>query len=159
MKKGIIIICITYIINYEITFDIFTIDEFINKINDISYNQSDYNQIIKSITNLIDEHYAYVDIAKNPPNKIGKVDLIKELNEIKTNNLTYFDFYNEVQKIIYKARDAHLNVYFKKISQYQINIPIKLLFKKINNKEGIYITILSNYYKYFDQKKNKRIDL
>ena len=157
MKKGIIIICITYIINYEITFDIFTIDEFINKINDVSYNQSDYNQIIKSITNLIDEHYAYVDIAKNPPNKIGKVDLIKELNEIKTNNLTYFDFYNEVQKIIYKARDAHLNVYFKKISQYQINIPIKLLFKKINNKEGIYITILSNYYKYFDQKKIKEL--
>ena len=42
------------------------------------------------ILNILYEHYAYVDIAKQPPNNIGKVDLIKELNEIKTNNTKYF---------------------------------------------------------------------
>jgi len=153
MKKGIfIIINIIYIINYEITYDSFSIDDFINKINDVPYKKSDYDLIIKSISNILYEHYAYVDIAKQPPNNIGKVDLIKELNEIKTNNTKYFDFYNEVQNIIYKARDMHLNVIFKKISQYQIMLPIKLSYKKLNKNEGLYIDIPSNnFLSYFDK--------
>ena len=153
MKKGIFILCITYIINYEITFEKLTIDDFINKINDVPYNKNDYDQIIKSITELIYEHYAYVDIAKNPPNNIGKVDLIKELNNIKTNNITYFDFYNQVQEIIYKARDGHLNVVFKKISQNQIILPIKLSIKKVNEINGIYINLYSKFISFFDPNK------
>ena len=149
MQKIILLLLIFKIYSY-IHYKTYEINDFVQEINNVNYNEEDYKMIIKSILNSLEKYYVYLDMTPNVNKNFGKVDLIKELKNITIKNTTsYLEFYNYIQTIIYKARDFHLNVIFKNISQYSIFSPIKLYIKSINNKNLLFIKInyeLSNYF-------------
>ena len=68
------------------------------------------NEVISNIIGIIEDAYFYLDYYKIPselkPNNTYKehVDLIKELNEIKKTNTTFYEFYRNIQKTISKTR-------------------------------------------------------
>ena len=71
--------------------------------------------VIDNIKKLIEEGYVYTDIIKNPPNPeyFCKVDLISELNEVKTKKRKYYDFFRDIRRILGKMKDGHLNIIAK----------------------------------------------
>ena len=70
--------------------------------------------VIKNIIGIIEEGYVYSDFLKAPKqpreNYIEKIDLIEELNNIKTTNRTFYDFYIDIEKILLRARDGHFTI-------------------------------------------------
>ena len=131
-----------------------SVDDFVKKVNTIHLSKDDYKTIIKSISNLIDKYYVYSEIAKNP-GIIEGVDLIKELNEIQIQNITYLDFYNKVQKIISKTKDAHFSVIFINITKYTYFLPIQFDIKT-NGTNNLYAKLdekSKDYHIFFDKKK------
>ena len=70
------------------------------------------NSVVDNIKKLMEEGYIYTDIIKNPPNPeyFGKVDLITELNNVKTRKRKYYDFFRDIRRIIGKMKDGHLNI-------------------------------------------------
>ena len=91
--------------------------------------------------------YIFTDIAKNPPNIEGipnyyhrKIDIQKELSEVKTEGRFFYEFYQEIMTIISTLKDLHLSLYAKytpkgiPIIQYQIALPlIYILNKRTSN--------------------------
>ena len=68
--------------------------------------------VIDSFKKIFEDGYVYTEIKKNPPNPeyFGAADLIADLDNIKTKNRKYYDFYRDLRKIIGKMRDLHLSM-------------------------------------------------
>ena len=115
---------------------IITFNEYVNKINKIysNYTSQDYQNIISNITELLD-YYVYLDIAKKPPENLNiePVDLIKELKNINTNNISFYDFSKNVLKIIKSSKDYHLDVIFRYLYYFFYISPVNFFIKTENN--------------------------
>ena len=118
--------------------------------------------VIGNLTSIIEEAYVYSDFLKAPVQPEGyegyipKVDLIKELKDINTTNRTFYDFYIDIQNVINKARDGHLNMRnfqtptkFLFFDDYYFCIPfnykIKEVFDENNKVIEAFLTIQSFY--------------
>ena len=115
MKKIIffilLIICFYKINSQNVLYDSISVDEFINKINDVSYDTDDYNRIIISLINSLTKYYIFVNITKNPPINIKAVDLINELKSINVSDIKdYLEFCNS--KYYVKSKRFTFNAYF-----------------------------------------------
>ena len=72
--------------------------------------------IKENIKQLMERAYIYLDYAKNPKQPEGfdnyfeKVDFIKDLEEIKTKDRTYYEFYRDIKEALGKFKDYHLNI-------------------------------------------------
>ena len=112
----------------------------------------------ENVTNYLNELfdlYIFTDIAKNPPNVEGienyhhkKIDIKRELTNVKTENRYFYEFYQEVMTIISTLKDLHLSLYAeytpKKIPfiQYQVHLPFNFVIKQdTNEKFKLYIEI------------------
>ena len=137
-------IFIIYKIKSQVSFNSMSIDDFVKEINKITYNEVEYKTIIDSLINSLKKYYVYTEIAREPQINIPKVDLIKELNEINIKKTTYLDFYNNIQSIIYKAKDGHFNVIFQSIAKYFVCIPVKFYVKTQNNINYLYLNVINN---------------
>ena len=107
--------------------------------------------VIGNITKLIEDAYVYYDFFKNPkqpdgmPKYFSTIDFTNELNNINKTNRTYFEFYRDIENILEKSNDDHLNIYgFRtpksfKFNEYYYCIPFKYELKEngdeINNPE------------------------
>ncbi len=60
MKK-IILLFLIFKIYSCIHYKTFEIDDFVQKINNVEYKESDYKMIITSIINLLDKYYIFLD--------------------------------------------------------------------------------------------------
>ena len=95
----------------------YTLRTNIDEILDEEISEEQCKDIISNLTDVLD-FYIYSDIAQNPPTIEGyspdyhhrRVDLIKEINDIPTKNRTYYEFFQDVQRIITVPRDLHFNV-------------------------------------------------
>ena len=151
MQKKILLLLIFKIYSY-IHYKTYEINDFVQEINNVNYNEKDYKMIITSILNSLEKYYVYLDMTPNVNKNFGKVDLIKELKNITIKNTTsYLEFYNYIQTIIYKARDCHLNVKFNNIAQYSIFSPIKLSIKSMNNQNLLFLEINYKISSYFSR--------
>ena len=64
------------------------------------------------------ELYVYTDIAKNPPKNIKgypkyhheKINIEERLAKIKTTNRYFYEFYQDIEKILGTVKDLHLNI-------------------------------------------------
>ena len=132
----------------------------ISSLLDEKLEQSYCENIIKNLIEMFDL-YIFTDIAKNPPNIEGipnyyhrKIDIQKELSEVKTEGRFFYEFYQEVMSIINTLKDFHLVLYAKytpkgiPIIQYQIALPFNLYIKQEDLK--LYIKI-NNVIKYYSQ--------
>ena len=88
------------------------------------------NNVIGNMTKLINETYIYLDYFKAPiqdkNNYATKIDIIKELNNIKTNNRNFYEFYRDIIDIIGKTNDGHFT--FSYYPSEIINTPINLYY-------------------------------
>ncbi len=150
----IFIFLIYNILSQNVEYESMTIDEFTKVINQNKYKEEDYKKIIDSLIGALKKYYVYLDISKEPQIPIEKVDLIKRLEEINLTNITYLDFYNQVQSIIYSVKDGHLNVVFLKLANFTYCLPFVFY---VDNNGNIKISPVENYKKYFANETIEKI--
>ena len=118
-----------------------------------------YCEEVKKYLKELFELYVYTDIAKNPPIIEGypnyhhaPIDIQQSLEDINTENRYFYEFYQEVKKIISATKDYHLHIYSFKtpkgiiFGQYAAALPF--IFKIKNNEDEYKIYIEPN--KFFD---------
>jgi hypothetical protein len=62
MKYKIFSILYILILSQDIEYIKYTFDEVVNKINDVPYNSTDYDNIILNILEALENHYVFFDI-------------------------------------------------------------------------------------------------
>ena len=81
-----------------------SISEIISTINNENLNNYNYNETIDYIKKIFSQ-YAFIEILKSHPNKnFDSTDIIKKLDDFKTeinNNTKFYDFYRKIIKIIF----------------------------------------------------------
>ena len=133
-------------INIIFSYKIITFDEYVTKINKkYNYTSQDYKNIISNITELLD-YYIYLDIAKKPPENLNiePVDLIKELNNINTNT-NFYDFSQQILKIIFSVKDHHLSVEFDILYNFRYISPVKYFIKTENDTNYLCLKLNKEY--------------
>ena len=87
---------------------------FIDKYYNEEMKESICKEIINNLTNVL-EYYVYLDIAKNPPEIEGHpnyhhkgIDLQEELSKVSTKNRYFYEFYQEIKRILTSTKDLHL---------------------------------------------------
>ena len=121
----------------------------------------EYCENVKNnIKELMEKAYIYLDYAKNPKQPDGfdnyfeKVDFIKDLNDIKTEGRTFYEFYRDIRSALGKFKDMHLNI-ANQVTPSGIDleksvaiIPFYFSIKKDendNNKPKLYANLIPDY--------------
>ena len=148
MKKIIFFILFTIyffkIKTQNVEYDSISVDEFVSKMNDVSYKVNDYKRIIKSIINSLNKFYIFVNITKSTLLNIESVDLINELQSINVSKIkNYYEFYNTIINIISKSKDLHLSFMFYNFLNYSYLSPIEFNVKTVNKTNYLYFNISS----------------
>ena len=133
-----------------------------SEIDDVLDKDVKSNDALDVITNLLNylNLYVYLDIAKNPPIIEGfpnyhhrKVDLIKEIKNVNINNRKFYEFYQEIEKILTTTRDLHFSI---KCAQYnkvwlikQAYLPFNFIIDDYEGKKRIFIQ-KNQYFNDFD---------
>ena len=86
------------------------IDKFSTDDLNVYISEEKCKLVIENLKKLFEDAYIYTEIKKNPPNPeyFKPADLISDLNNIKTKDRKYYDFYRDIQRIFGKTRDGHL---------------------------------------------------
>ena len=124
------------------------------------------NNVIKNLQELFDI-YVFSDIAKNPPPINGnpnyhheRINIKQSLSQVSTTERYFYEFYQDIEKIINSVRDRHLNIIAEKspkgvkISQYHATLPFNFKIKKYKSDYKIYIE-KNNYFDYLNDKSTK----
>ena len=148
MKKIIFFILFTIyffkIKTQNVEYDSISVDEFVSKMNDVSYKVNDYKRIIKSLINSLNKFYIFLNITKSPLLNIESVDLINELQSINVSKIkNYYEFYNTITNIISKSKDLHLSLMFYNFLNYSYLSPIEFNVKTVNKTNYLYFNISS----------------
>ena len=133
-KKVIFLIFCLFVLSSN--FKIYQPYEVINYLNKDYYPKKDLDFIKKSISKILYDFYAFYELAKSPPqpeydqNFYNKVDFKKELDEIKTENTSFYNFYRDLLKPISNTKDGHFFTAFlnlnETLSQFAVVFPFKL---------------------------------
>ncbi len=151
MKYKIFSILYILILSQDIEYIKYTFDEVVNKINDVPYNSTDYDNIILNILEALENHYVFFDIAKVPPIDIEPVDLVSKFKSINTKNITFYEFYQQVSRIINSLKDLHTKVNFFKFENFSFYGPLDYKILTINNTNKLYAEPLEMSKKIFPQ--------
>ena len=143
MELRIIFLMILFIFIYcDDDYETFTFDEAVEIINKVNYTENDYKKMISYIKNLFIKYYVYLDIAKNPPSPLKPFDLIKQLDSINTQNISYYDFFLKIHTSILLLQDNQIDISFKRIIDFHYVSPVKFIVKTENNKNYLYLQLL-----------------
>ena len=134
-----------FINSQNIEYKILLFEDIVNKINEVNYSEQDYINIISNITKLL-EYYVYLDITKNPPNSLKKVDLIKEIKAINITKIKLYDFYLNISNIFFSVQDAHLSISFKQFNNYEYYSPVYYFTKTHKNINYLFLDINTDNY-------------
>ena len=117
----------------------------IDKIYDEEMSEENCTKIINNLKDLLDI-YVYIDIAKNPPNIENypnyhhrPIDLKAELDKVSKSNRKFYEFYQEIEKILTSTRDLHFNIYAHQtpkgiqFGQYFVTLPFNFYIRKDKN--------------------------
>ena len=117
----------------------------LDKIYDEEMSEENCTKIIDNLIKLLGL-YVYFDIAKNPPPIKNKsnyhhkpIDLKEELSKVSIKNRKFYEFYQEIQKILTATRDLHFNILAHqthkgiKFSQYNVYLPLNFDIRKDDN--------------------------
>ena len=119
---------------------------------DEEMSQDDCNKIINNIIEALNV-YIYTDIAKMPPKIPGlenyhheRVDMIEELRKISITNRKFYEFYQDINRIIGSTRDGHLGIYPERtikgiiFDELFVFLPCSFVIKPYNGEQRIFIT-------------------
>ena len=132
--------------------------EVIEYFNKEIYPKEKIEYIKNTLSNIFLNLYAFNEIAKNPPqpnfdkNYHNKVDIQKELKQIKSENRSFYEFYQDLKTAITKLRDGHVSFRFEKyvaiFSKFKYCKPLKLYIKMENGNAKMYaLTNINEIYK------------
>ena len=160
--KVLIAFLIFYLINCEtLDYAFYKPSEVIEYINNKKLTEEDYDTIKKSLSKIFNDTYIYNTISKNPPqpdfdeNFYNKVDIQKELNDIKTEDKTLYSFYQDITKVTSRLKDGHLYTCFNELQDVLKNfaflMPIKFKIDTYDGKPRIFgkNNINTEYQEYF----------
>ena len=112
--------------NVKELFLIFLISQVLTQSDDyeelvnITVSEEYCTEVISNITTLLEQRYVLLDFYKSPlqPENnesyaIEKLDLIQELNDISKKDRKYYDFIRDINQVIRKTGDNHLNFSLK----------------------------------------------
>jgi hypothetical protein len=137
----------------------------LNYLESIIINETEFNLILKHISETFSEVYAYNEISKNPPQPLfnnnyhNKVDIQHLLNKTQLKNISFYEFYRNIIHQISELKDLHIDIYFSNNAIYKLMkdlyaiCPIKFVIKKINGEYQL-LCKLNQYYKYYDKNLN-----
>ena len=134
----------------------------LDKIYDEEISEENCTKIINNLKDLL-EIYVYSDIAKNPPDIENypnyhhrPIDLKAELEKVSKTNRKFYEFYQEIQKILKATKDLHFNIYAHQtpkgiqFGQYFATLPFNFEIRKDkNNKHRIFIK-KNSYFNFID---------
>ena len=161
MGKNIFLLSLSISLTLQIFIPIYDVKDNISSLNITLEEDKYYETVIRSTIKIM-KNYAYINILKSPPKVNGsdyfkKVDIIQDLENLKekvNNETKFYQFYQEISKIIYSSKDYH--IYFRHIGQTEpfnllsklyICSPIEFEFqrnKSVLGKINNYISILGN---------------
>ena len=155
--------------NIEISYEQYSL---LDELLDEDVPEEKAKKVLKGLQDALD-FYIYLDIAKNPPEfkdypnyHHRKVDLKDEIGKISTKNRKFYEFNQEIQKIILTTRDLHFLIESyetnKKIryDQYYAYLPFNFVIKKFgeNNEPRIFITKREKSFKDFEENVQKFVE-
>ena len=136
--------------------------------------EEDCKEIIKYLKKIFDI-YIFTDIAKNPPNIPGienyhhkKIDIQSEFDNIKIDNRTFYEFYQEIMKIITATKDYHITIYSVntpkgiQFGEYVAVLPFNFVIKEYNkeNKQEFRLFIeKSRFFNNFDEPEKNSLKI
>ena len=141
--------------------NIYQPEEFINITKTWVENQEKLEEIKKYLSVILDDFYAFNQIAKNPPqpsfdsNYHNKVDIQKELSLIKTENRDIYSFYQDIRKIFSKVKDNQFYIDIgldRKLNYVYLSAPV--YFKPLKNNDEI---IIRSSAMYLDSYENEKV--
>ena len=134
--KFVLLFCFLKVFLNELIF--YEPKEVIDYFNSIIVEDTEAAFIIERLSKTFNDAYAYNELSKNPPNNYKKVDIQKLFKEIKTNNRTQYNFYQDIKKVLGQLEDLHINFdlssYIPLYNALYINQPLRLYIKIYNNK-------------------------
>jgi len=108
--------------------------------------EKEYCEEVKKYLKEVFELYVYTDIAKNPPIIEGHpnyhhdpIDIQKSLENISSENRYFYEFYQEIRKILTATKDIHLTINSFKtpkgiiFEQYGASLPFNFIIKNSKN--------------------------
>ena len=97
----------------------YTVDEVYEYLDYQGYeNDEDYTYVLQNLSIIMENSYAFNDIAKNPPqpdfnDEYHKSVNIKErLNNINTTDINGYEFYRRIALALSDLRDSHIQIAF-----------------------------------------------
>ena len=142
----------------------------LDKIYDEEMSEENCTKIINNLKDLL-EIYVYTDIAKNPPiienypNYHHKpIDLKAELDKVSKINRKFYEFYQEIEKILTATRDLHFNIFAHQtpkgvqFGQYFVTLPFKFEIGKDKNDTHRIFIKKNNYFNYTDNSTKEFIN-
>ena len=130
----------------------------IDELIDLNISKDECEGIINYLSNIF-ELYVFNDIAKNPPKIYDnyhheKINLIEKIKNVETNSRNFYEFYQEVLKIVTSTRDQHLSFSFTKINtlylDYEVYLPFNFKIDEFEGEKRIFIEKNYNYFSKFD---------
>ena len=135
-------------------------------LNSLNENQETMKSIIDQISSTFNEAYTFNEISKNPPqpeynkNFYNKINLQEQLKNINTNNISKYQFYQEIRKIIDSLGDYHVSM--KLYNSYPFELlyfadPLIFKIKHYENKSRIFgeFRFPQEVYEYFPYNDTK----
>ena len=116
--KAILLLLFILVNSETLNYYIYQPSDILEYINQFTLDEEDYEYIRDCLPNIFNDTYAYNTLAKNPPqpgfdkNYYNKVNIQKELSEIKTKNQSLYSFYHEITKVTSRLKDGHLYTSF-----------------------------------------------
>lgn len=123
--------------------------------------------VIENLIKLLEDAYIYTEIRKNPPDPkyFKPVDLISELNNIKTNDRKYYDFFRDIKSILGKTKDMHLSIFASStpnniaLMTFQFVLPFEFgIIGENSNDAKIIIKNVNSYLNYYTEEQKKFIE-
>lgn len=127
--------------------------------------QENMYSILERISSTFNDVYAFNEISKNPPqpeydkNYYNKINLQEQLRNINTKNISKFQFYQEIRKIIDSLGDYHISM--KLLNSYPFELlsfcdPLIFKIKLYENKSRIFgeFRFSQEIYEYFPNNGN-----
>ena len=138
----------------------------LDNIYDEEISEENCTKIIDNLKDVL-EIYIYIDIAQNPPDIPNypnyhhkPVDLREELDKIPKSNRKFYEFYQDIQRVLCITKDLHFNIYAHAtpqgipFAQYEVKLPFNFEIKKDNNNDyRVYIKKNDNYNNISDTEK------
>ena len=136
----------------------------IDELLDLDMKPGDCEEAREGLAELLDL-YVYLDIAKNPPEIEGfpnyhheKIDLVKEIESIEINNRKFYEFYQQIEKILTATRDLHFKVLCLLVDeinlQYEAHLPFNFVIGDWEGKKRIFIEKNDNFDEFDQEIKN-----